>query len=168
MPARRSRTTTAVVLATLLLGGALAGCDKPAPGATVVSGSTSAYREALCWSFDGSPYDDQDCSVDTSTATSKADVLRTLDDYVATIPVNAGEPVGISVDNAVADAGWRVTINSRPLHRGLITDTYFRFVVPPQALRNDDSAELQIQAASDEPGKARGFWVFRLQSTTLG
>ena len=36
---------------------ALTACEKPPPGVSVVSGMTSANRAALCWSFDGEPFD---------------------------------------------------------------------------------------------------------------
>ncbi len=49
----RIRTLAALpILGVAALG--LVACEKPAPGVSVTSGTTTAYREALCWSFDGS------------------------------------------------------------------------------------------------------------------
>jgi hypothetical protein len=158
MPSRRLVLALALPVAAL----ALTACEKPAPGATVFSGTTSVHREALCWSSDPArAYTQEDCSVDVSGAGSQESVFQALDDYVATLEVSAGDTVGISVDHEVAESGWSVTINGRPLHRDLLTETYFRFTMPPQPLRRG-SAEMQIQASTLDATLARGFWVFRL------
>lgn len=152
----------ALALAAAVSALALSACDKPAPSVTIFSGTTSEHREALCWSFDPDrAYTAEDCVVDVAAAQSQESVFDALDEYLATLEVAAGDVVGISVDPEVADAGWSVTINGRPLHRELITETYFRFTMPPQPLRRG-SAELQVRAAAEDGTSARGFWVFRL------
>jgi hypothetical protein len=159
MPSARSLVLALAVAAAAL---ALTACDKPAPGATIFSGASSEHREALCWSFDADrAYTADDCVVDVAAAQSQQSVFDALDEYLATLEVSPGDVVGISVDPEVADAGWSVTVNGRPLHRDLLTETYFRFTMPPQPLRQG-SAELQIQAAAEDGTSARGFWVFRL------
>lgn len=73
----------------------LAACEKPGPGVSVVSGSTSAWREALCWSFTGEPLSPETCAQDVVTnAMGGADVAR--------IPVLPGNVIGISVEPVVA------------------------------------------------------------------
>lgn len=159
MPPVRPLAVALAVAATLL---ALGACEKPAPSVTVFSGTTSEHREALCWSFDADrAYTAADCVVDVASAQSQESVFEALDEYLATLEVAAGDVVGISVDPEVADAGWSVTLNGRPLHRDLITETYFRFTMPPQPLRRG-SVEMQVRAAADDGTSARGFWVFRL------
>jgi hypothetical protein len=159
MPSARSLVLALAVPVAAL---ALTACDKPAPSATIFSGSTSEHREALCWSFDADrAYTADDCAVDVAAAQSQQSVFDALDEYLATLEVAPGDVVGISVDPEVAETGWSVTVNGRPLHRELLTETYFRFTMPPQPLRQG-SAELQIQAAAEDGTSARGFWVFRL------
>ena len=91
------RPALAATVAVLSVLG-LAACEKPAPGVSVVSGMTSAYRAALCWSFDGEPLSAETCAQDVVTeALDGADVAR--------VPVIPGQVIGISVDPVVADAG---------------------------------------------------------------
>jgi hypothetical protein len=139
---------------------ALAACEKPAPGATVFSGTNSAHREAICWSFDAEKEFDpaSDCSIPLDSTEGFNE--RLLDD-VAVISTAPGETVGISVDPAVAEDGWLVTINGRPLTREPITEKYFRFTMPPQPLRNGD-AQLVIQALTTGGDAVRGSWIFGL------
>lgn len=88
------RALAAIALAVVLPLG-LAACSKPTPGVTVVSGTTSAHREAVCWSFEDVNVTDGACDqsmVDEATA----------EGAVAAIPVIPGDTIGISVDKAVA------------------------------------------------------------------
>jgi hypothetical protein len=140
----------------------LAGCDKPSPGVTVFSGTHSDHREAICWSPDADQaFDESDCSI---TLQSTEDFNDRLLDKVAIIPTAPGDTVGISVDTAVADNGWRVSINGRSLTRGPVTDTYFRFTMPGQLLRNGD-AQLVVQALTSDGDGVRGSWIFGLSNT---
>lgn len=137
----------------------LAACEKPAPGATVFSGSTSAHREAVCWSPDPSEaFDEADCSIPLQ---STEDFNERLLDKVAIIPTAPGETVGISVDPAVAEGGWLVSINGRALTREPVTEKYFRFTMPPQPLRSGD-AQLVLQALTEDGEAIRGSWIFGL------
>ena len=137
----------------------LAACQKPAPGATVFSGSTSAHREAVCWSPDpNEAFAEADCSIPLR---STEDFNERLLDEVAIIATAPGETVGISVDPVVAESGWLVSINGRALTREPVTEKYFRFTMPPQPLRNGD-AQLVLQALTEDGEAIRGSWIFGL------
>jgi len=137
----------------------LSACEKPAPGATVFSGTTSAHREAVCWAPEANEaFVEADCSI---SLRSTEDFNERLLDKVAIIPTAPGDTVGISVDPAVAEGGWQVSINGRALSREAITEKYFRFTMPPQPLRNGD-AQLVIQALTDDGEAIRGSWIFGL------
>lgn len=129
MPSRRTLPAAALVAGLSLL--TLSACEEPAPGATVFSGTTSAHREAICWSFDASQAADKsDCSLDLDTQAA-GDAAQALLDEIAVIPTTPGETVGISVDPDVAANGWVVSINGRSLNREPVTEKYFRFTMPP-------------------------------------
>ncbi len=131
---------------------ALAACEKPAPGVSVVSGMTSAYRAALCWSFDGEPLSAQTCAQDVVTeALDGADVAR--------VPVIPGQVIGISVDPVVADAGWFPVIGSQRLTQQPITSTYYRFTYPDLQEVPADGVSLQVVAGADG---TLGLWIFQL------
>ncbi|MGA1479540.1 MAG: hypothetical protein ACO38N_00530 [Candidatus Nanopelagicales bacterium] len=131
---------------------ALAACEKPAPGVSVVSGMTSAYRAALCWSFDGEPLSAETCAQDVVTeALDGADVAR--------VPVIPGQVSGISVDPVVADAGWFPVIGSQRLTQQPITSTYYRFTYPDLQEVPADGVSLQVVAGADG---TLGLWIFQL------
>ncbi len=131
---------------------ALAACEKPAPGVSVVSGMSSAYRAALCWSFDGEPLSAETCAQDVVTeALDGADV--------AAIPVIPGQVIGISVDPAVADAGWFPVIGSQRLTQRPITSTYYRFTYPDLQEVPVDGVSLQVVAGSEG---TLSLWVYQL------
>jgi hypothetical protein len=131
---------------------ALTACEKPPPGVSVFSGMTSAYRAALCWSFDGEPLSAETCAQDVVTeALDGADVAR--------IPVISGQVIGISVDPAVADAGWYPVIGSQRLTQQPITSTYYRFTYPDLQEVPADGVPLQVVAGAEG---TLGLWVFQL------
>ena len=145
------RPAIAATVAVLSVLG-LAACEKPAPGVSVVSGMTSAYRAALCWSFDGEPLSAETCAQDVVTeALDGADVAR--------VPVIPGQVIGISVDPVVADAGWFPVIGSQRLTQQPITSTYYRFTYPDLQEVPADGVSLQVVAGADG---TIGLWVFQL------
>lgn len=151
----RLRRTALVVSLAAVSALALGACEKPAPGVTVVSGMTSAYRAALCWSFDGEPLSSQTCAQDVVTeALDGADV--------ASIPVTPGQVIGISVDPAVASAGWYPVIGSQRLTQRPITSTYYRFTYPDLQEVPVDGVSLQVVAGSEG---TLGLWVFQIIPT---
>jgi len=155
---------TAVMLAVLLTAAAtLTGCEKPRPLATVFSGSASVAREALCWSSEpAEPLDAADCLVDEGSGTLSDPDAAKLTDYVATLTVNSGQTIGISVDPEVAESGWSVSVNGRRRNADLINSTYFRFELSERDFRGT-SLELQVIAPTSDLTERRGLWVFRLQ-----
>lgn len=149
MRLRRSVLAGSLAVVSVL---ALAACEKPAPGVSVVSGMTSAYRAALCWSFDGEPLTAETCAQDLVTeALDGADV--------AAIPVIPGQVIGISVDPVVASAGWYPVIGSQRLTQRPITSTYYRFTYPDLQEVPVDGVSLQVVAGSEG---TQGLWVFQL------
>ncbi|MCZ3385538.1 MAG: hypothetical protein LH630_00870 [Actinomycetia bacterium] len=158
MPSRRSPLVVLVVGLTLLV---LSACEKPAPSATVFSGSNSEHREAICWSFEPDRgVEKDDCSLDLERQPAD-EVAQALLDEIAVIPTTPGETVGISVDPSVAENGWVVSINGRSLTREPVTDKYFRFTMPPGPLLRGD-AQLVITAFTENGAQVRGSWIFGL------
>lgn len=147
---RRSLAIALVALSPLVL----AGCEKPYPGVTAWSGTSSEHSEALCW---------QDAEVGGLTPTECAqEVLETAGSGqgVATLEVAPGSTVGISVDPKVAEGGWSVQIAGQTLATGL-TETYYRFTFPEQGAVEPGGYTLQVIAAA-QPNGARGYWFFQL------
>jgi hypothetical protein len=149
---KRSRVALLVpALALMALG--LTACEKPNPGATVFSGTTSQWRQAACWSHDAENVDTAACAQDVIAAA--ADGAKT-----ATIPVVPGQVIGISVDPVVADTGWYPRINGQNLTQSPITSTYFRFTFPEFQEVAEDGFLMEIVAGSAE--QTRGLWLFQL------
>ena len=90
---QRARLPLIVVgSAALVLG--LTACEKPNPGATVFSGTSSAYEQALCWAPEGQYLDEKSCASDVLDAGGTKQ----------SISVTPGQTIGISVDPVVAAA----------------------------------------------------------------
>ena len=103
----------------------LAGCEKPNPGVTVWSGTSSEHVPALCWQHDeDASLGPRDCAQDVLERAGTGEGITRLD-------VSPGATVGISVDPVVADSGWSVQIAGQTVAAGL-TDTYYRFTFPEQ------------------------------------
>ena len=145
----RAAVTALLVAATA----GLAGCEKPAPGISVFSGTSSAYREALCWSFDGQPLSSDNCAQDVVTGAMEGD-------KVTRIPVIPGNTVGISVDPAVADTGWYPIVGTQRLTERPLTTTYYRFTFP--GLQQVPEAGVPLQVVADQGGETLGLWLFQL------
>jgi hypothetical protein len=147
---RRSLAIALVALSPLVL----AGCEKPYPGVTVWSGTSSEHSEALCW---------QPAKVGGLTAKECAnDVLETAGSGqgIDVLEVAPGATVGVSVDPVVAEGGWSLQIAGQTLASGL-TDTYYRFTFPEQVATDGPGYTLQVIAAA-KPNGARGYWFFQL------
>jgi hypothetical protein len=147
---RRSLAIALVALSPLVL----AGCEKPYPGVTVWSGTSSEHSEALCW---------QPAKVGGLTAKECAnDVLETAGSGqgIDVLEVAPGATVGVSVDPVVAEGGWSLQIAGQTLASGL-TDTYYRFTFPEQVATDGPGYTLQVIAAA-RPNGARGYWFFQL------
>ncbi len=148
---RRSLAIALVALSPLVL----AGCEKPYPGVTVWSGTSSEHVAALCW---------QPEEVGGLTAKECAqDVLETAGSGqgVAAIEVRPGNTFGISVDPVVAEAGWSVQIAGQTLATSL-TETYYRFTFP-EAGRHPEGPGYTMQIiAAAKPNGARGYWFVQV------
>ncbi len=147
---RRSLAIALVALSPLVL----AGCEKPYPGVTVWSGTSSEHTQALCW---------QPEELGGLTAKECAnDVLETAGSGqgITALEVAPGATVGVSVDPVVAEGGWSLQIAGQTLATGL-TETYYRFTFPEQVAAEGPGYTLQVIAAA-RPNGARGYWFFQL------
>jgi hypothetical protein len=146
-PARLARPALGLALLTPLL--LTAGCQKPVPGVTLVAGGKAARTEAACWSFNASTPVNQ-------TACSSGSVTK--------VKVRPNVTVGISVDKAIREAGWRITIGpngqSQTLTQTTVKDSYYRF--PIGTGLGTQTVPLTV-IALDKSGQAlRGVWKFEL------
>lgn len=149
---KRARLAMVVCGAAVLTLG-LSACEKPNPGASVFSGTTTKWREAACWAADAAALDINSCAQDVIAAAASGAAT-------ATIPVVPGQVVGISVDPIVADTGWYPRINGQNLTQTPITSTYFRFTFPEFQEVGDEGLVMEIVAGTAE--QTRGIWVFKL------
>lgn len=146
----RARLIVALpALAAVTLG--LTACDKPTPGASVFSGTTSTYRHAACWAPEGSSLSADSCSADLIAPPESA-----------SIDVVPGQTIGISVDPAIADIGWYPVLGSTRLTDTPITGTYWRFT-PTQA---QASAVSTLSVLAGNADGTRGIWTYRLVPAT--
>jgi hypothetical protein len=149
----RARSSVALVSLSVLSLAALAGCTKPAPGATVFASTHSAYREASCWAFDTEALDPGECAQEVIEQALTGDA-------VSEIPVIPGQTIGISVDPVVADQGWYPVLGNQRLTSTPVTTTYYRFAYPDLQAIPADGLALQIVAGAGEA--TRGIWVFKI------
>ncbi len=148
------RARTVMVLAgSALLAAGLTACDKPNPGASVFSGTTSQWRMAACWSGTSAPIDVNKCARDV-VDNAKSGVT------VGTVPVVPGQVIGISVDPVVADAGWTAKVNNQSITPAPITSTYFRFTFPDLSAVPAEGIVMTIVAGKD--GATKGMWLFKI------
>lgn len=132
----------------------LAGCEKPKPGVTVWSGTSSEHVEATCWQFDDpGSLSANDCAQDLLQKAGQGEGITRLE-------VAPGDTVGVSVDPVVAEHGWSVQIAGQTLAAGL-TDTYYRFTFPESVATEGPGYTLQVIAAA-QPSGTRGYWFFQL------
>lgn len=136
-------------LAVVALG--LAACEKPNPGATAYSGTTSVFQQAPCWSGQDAYLDEKSCSQDL--------LQEVAGESAKSLPLLAGQTVGISVDPVVADLGWFPVLGGQRLTQSPVTDTYFRFT-PTQEQVAQGATTLAVVAGDD--GGTRGVWMYRL------
>lgn len=145
--------TGRVVLAGViaLTGGLLAGCEKPTPGVSVFSGTQSVRTSALCWSFDDGPLTAGQCARDIISGENLGQAPE--------LSVTAGNVVGISVDPAVAEAGWVPAVAGQRLLNEPINETYYRFTFPSGQL---PPSGLGLQIIAGQDGDLHGVWAVRL------
>lgn len=146
---RTGRVVLAGVIA--VSGGLLAGCEKPAPGISVFSGTNSVRATAQCWSFTGDPLSADECARDIISGTELGGA--------PSLPVSAENVVGISVDPVIAERGWVPAISGQRLLNEPTTETYFRFTFPSGQL---PEAGLGLQVIAGQDGDLQGVWTVRL------
>ncbi|MGW7261814.1 DUF2771 domain-containing protein [Streptomyces sp. NPDC054842] len=148
--ARRRRAVAAVgaVSAGLL---ALSACDKPTPLATVTVGKNSVSSETDC-------YDDGK-ALKTSEL---ADCLKSKD--IKSIKVDPDETVRFGVDPDVADEGWTILMNGRPLtdsskktYRTIPGSVFFN----AEYGASGDSTLISVRQGDEKA--ATGLWSFKLK-----
>jgi hypothetical protein len=131
---------------------ALTGCERPAPIVTVVSGTTSEWKEADVYCFEGQSLEDDDCASRASGSVR--------------IEVSPGERVGVDVSKAVAERGWFLEL-SRPGGEAqtessdrLVDEHYFSFTPRVGA----DGLRLTVKTLGDAGprGPHSGEWTFDL------
>lgn len=142
--------TAALAVSAVLV---LSGCEKPAPGVSVFSGTTTKNEAAVCWAFDTPSLEPGDCAQDLITQASSGQ-------QVARIPVVPGDTVGISVDKVVAESGWTPVIGQQRLTSTPLSTPYFRFTFPDLQEVPEDGVLLQVVAGRGD--STRGIWIFRL------
>lgn len=140
----------AVVSSFLVLS--LSACEKPNPGASVVSGTSVAHSEALCWS--------EDEAITPKSCAQDIIANAAADPSIGTIEVLADQTVGISVDPKVAELGWYVAIGGQRFNDTAITSTYYRFTFPKVSVP-EEGYDLQV-IAEGKGNATRGIWVFKL------
>lgn len=131
----------------------LTGCQKPAPGASVFSGTTTAHSQAACWAFEGPSVDADACAQEVLGKAAAGEA-------VASVPVIPGEVIGISVEPVVADAGWVIRVGGQAITQEPLTTTYFRFTFPDLQQVPAEGLSMEIVAGTDAGTK--GVWLFQL------
>jgi hypothetical protein len=147
MPARRrllAATSTVLALASL------AGCEKPAPLVTLVSGGQSVYKQANIYCFeDGVTVDSGECAQRAEGATR--------------LEVQQGETIGVDVGKDLVERGWRVQVGDQAAEQVQASDVlrdqhYFTFTAPNLP---DEGVPLVVVTVDDEDAST-GEWLFQL------
>jgi hypothetical protein len=131
----------------------LTGCERPAPIVTVVSGTTSEWKEADVFCFEGQSLEDGDCA---SRAEGPVE-----------IPVAPGQQIGVDVSKAVAERGWFIQLSSpagdtEPQQSDVFEDDhYFAFTAPNVG---QEGLRLTVLTVGEQgaQGQPSGEWTFDL------
>ncbi|MCU0297021.1 MAG: hypothetical protein MUF33_00720 [Candidatus Nanopelagicales bacterium] len=138
----------AAVAVALAATAALAACEKPPPGVTVFTGTSSQRIAPICFSWEGQ-INAEECLTQAATAAA--------DGQTKTLDVVAENVVGISVDPSIAEAGWYPTIAGQRLSQESLTTTYFRFTFP-RVPANPQGYPLAVVSEGEE----KGVWTVRM------
>ncbi|MFJ4920974.1 DUF2771 domain-containing protein [Streptomyces sp. NPDC088725] len=150
--ARRAGVVLGAVSAGLLV---LSACDKPTPLATVTVGSDSVNTEAACYN-DGKPLKDSDAQPCLNKKATK------------TIKSASDDTVRIGVDPELADHGWAIFLDGRPIDPDLTKSTYRSedgglFFAPNQTTGQPAPAKQQLSILQVDGQKLAGVWNFTLE-----
>ncbi|MDT0378469.1 DUF2771 domain-containing protein [Streptomyces sp. RKND-216] len=150
---RGLRTAAALGAATLGLLVTTA-CEKPTPLMTVTVGSETVTTEAACYAEDGKAL-----SRDEGFA-----CLKQKPD--ATIGVRQGDRVHVGVEPEMADAGWVVFANQRPMSAEELTSTYQTFDAEqwfqPQPGQGSAPDEVTLSVATLGEDELEGVWNIKV------
>jgi len=150
MTARPGRFTGICAAASLLV---LAGCSKPTPVVSVVSGGSTERSDATLYCFPGQSIAKRDCRTDTTR-------LPTV------VRVKPGQPIGIDVSRDVAKAGWVVVLpgagQRQDQSSGRQVSHYLSFTpqFSPQAPQVDIDIRMLDHGSESKP--TIGLWQFVL------
>jgi len=153
MTARRQLAAAARLSAVGVAVLALSGCEKPAPIVTVVSGTTSEWKEADVYCFEGQSLADDEC-------VQRAEGPIRLE-------VSPGDRVGVDVDKDVVERGWYLELGGVAGEGEVqasdiqLDKHYFSFTAPALG---PDGLRLTVKAVGDDGprGPHSGEWVFEL------
>lgn len=146
---RRAVAAAGAVSAGLLL---LSACDKPTPRATITVGDDSVSSEASCFNEDDK----------TLSTSERESCIKDTD--IESIKVDPDETVRFGVDPEIADRGWTILMNGRPLTESS-TKTYR--TIPGSVFFNaqygasGNSTKVSVQEGED--AKVTGLWNFTLK-----
>jgi hypothetical protein len=142
----RARPLATAAAAALLLFG-LAACEKPTPGVTVVSGTSTAHVEATTYCHEGQTAANQDCAQDL--------------EQVGIVRVKAGDRVGIDVDKSLVEHGWILVDTDAKARSGLQDGHYFSYVPD---FSKGPIIHLEIHSLDQlaENAQVTGVWRFEL------
>lgn len=149
MTPRRLLATASAALAVA----ALTGCERPAPIVTVVSGTTSEWKEADVYCFDGEALDSGECAQRAEGPTE--------------VPVASGQRIGIDVDRHVAERGWYIELageggRGQSQRSDVMHDKHYFSFTAPQV--GPDGLRLTVRSLTEggDQDEASGEWVFDL------
>ncbi|MYW00951.1 hypothetical protein [Streptomyces sp. SID3343] len=162
----KTRRRAAALAGVAVLGAvALTGCDidKPTPIVTMVSGDTSAHTEAECYAGKEVPADKLESCIKTEDLTK--------------ISATVGGSYRIGVDKKIADHGWTVLIDGKPIN-AIFHSTYGP-QLPVQYFQDTGSADNAAEAAqaaeadksvvvhvieqSSTSAPIKGVWAFKVE-----
>ena len=153
MTARRLLATAGRLSVVGVAALALTGCEKPAPIVTVVSGTTSEWKEADVYCFEGQSLTDDQCVQRAEEPTR--------------IEVSPGDRVGVDVDEDVVERGWYLELGGAGGEGEVqasdiqLERHYFAFTAPALG---PDGLRLTVKAVGEDGprGPHSGEWVFEL------
>ncbi|MFI1825261.1 DUF2771 domain-containing protein [Streptomyces sp. NPDC020412] len=144
---RRAVASIGAVSAGLLV---LSACEKPTPVATVTVGTESVTSEAACYN-DGKEIKESELQ----------DCLNKKEGE--TVKVSPDELIRFGVDPAIADNGWSLFIDGKPVEQEPYTKTYRSLVGSSFFAETTDSTKIQI--VESKKGKIIGIWTFTLKKS---
>ncbi|MFD0383669.1 DUF2771 domain-containing protein [Streptomyces stramineus] len=130
----------------------LSACDKPTPMATVTVGTSTVTSEAAC-------FEDGD-------GMKPAEVAKCLEGDSKTIKADMDDKIRFGVEPEIADKGWSLFVNGRPVPEEPNTKTYrtipaSAFFSGGQGALTADKTKISIVEVSS--GKALGVWNFDVE-----